>query len=99
MIQPYRVATTYKTRADGRPQIIAHTHGPVNPARLTHNVDLSKSADENHHAAALALAIKKSTPRHSPGVADRVSVTEHSSDGSGTRRDWAVDVDREGQSA
>lgn len=91
--QPYRIGTTYKTRpSDGRPQIIATTHGPVRSARLTHNVNLRLSATANHEAAALALATKMSGTRLAR-TSDTVSVREHSSNDAGTRRDFAVFIE------
>ena len=83
-LKPWRIGTDYKTRpTDGRSQIIATSRGPVRAARLTHNYDASKSHEANHEAAARNLAVKITGN-------EAATVTEHSSNDSGTKRDWSV---------
>lgn len=86
VVQPYRIGTTYKTRpTDGRSQIIAATHGPIRSRHLTYNYNPRLSRDANHEAAALSLAVKV-TGTPTP------EVSEHSSNDSGTHRDYAVTI-------
>ena len=83
-LKPWRIGTDYKTRpTDGRSQIIATSRGPVRAARLTYNYNAALSREANHEAAARNLAVKITGN-------EAAAVTEHSSNDSGTKRDWSV---------